>query len=471
MALMAKNKAKAAEAAAAAAVNHSSATRTATTGGSNSPLSSSSSPAIKKKKSSIHKKRRRRAPKGRTVDMTGGISTLRQLQTKARAKAKIKAVKPSADATVLPTGAIPVVVSTTDAGGESNSSFDTNNTSNKGTQAKSVPGTGAPPAPPPPPTSGNTAGNGAVNPQPNRSQPTSTSIVSAQRTESIPVVAAESAPVSVPAAHAVTPPTTPSTFDNDSTIHEDVEAGVGRRSKKETTTSFRARSCFVYSIIGTLMCLLLAVALLVPLGIIQVPEHWSNKPLPFPTESSPSPSPTIPNVPTTPSIMTGTWTPTLPTPSLLDPSTHDVRFETILDIVIQQYLSVFGNGGNINSNGNTTDKDDVISILMDSNTPEFAALSWLILQDTYIVMDPKNESPITPREEIEQRYALSVFFYATLGETWMNDYEFLSPQPSCDWKRGAEKGGVYCEGEGMTGSTSSATTLILGTCLSYRLFH
>jgi hypothetical protein len=221
------------------------------------------------------------------------------------------------------------------------------------------------------------------------------------------------------------------------------------------------------------MCLLLAVALLVPLGIIQLPEEWSTNPLPFPTTetSSPRPSPIHQNL--FPTTFSGTWTPTLPTPSLLDPSTHDVRFETLLDIVIQQYFSVFGNGrGNSNSHSNgsgsnTTDKEDVLSILMDPNTPEFAALSWLILQDDYIVLDPNNGSPITPsREEIEQRYALSVFFYATLGEIWTKDYEFLSPKPSCDWKNEAENRGVYCEGKGMgmPGSTSSATTLILGTC-------
>jgi hypothetical protein len=81
-------------------------------------------------------------------------------------------------------------------------------------------------------------------------------------------------------------------------------------------------------------------------------------------------------------------------------------------------------------------------LVSDPSTPQFAALSWLAESD------PANlplES--TPLSVFQDRFILATLYFSTNGESWTNQYNFLSAADICDWNIGTLDGtnGVSCD--------------------------
>ena len=81
--------------------------------------------------------------------------------------------------------------------------------------------------------------------------------------------------------------------------------------------------------------------------------------------------------------------------------------------------------------------------LMDTSTPQYAALEWLADKDpAYWDLDT------TPLETITDRYIVSLVYFALGGEGWRVQHNFLSEGSICGWNDGGDGGafeGVGCE--------------------------
>jgi Leucine-rich repeat (LRR) protein len=86
----------------------------------------------------------------------------------------------------------------------------------------------------------------------------------------------------------------------------------------------------------------------------------------------------------------------------------------------------------------------------DPLSPQSVAIAWLAHADGYASQDA----------ELEMRYALACFYFATVSPkmTWTNDLRFLSPASVCQWND--QDKGVFCDDEG------NVVQLILGQYLS-----
>jgi hypothetical protein len=71
-----------------------------------------------------------------------------------------------------------------------------------------------------------------------------------------------------------------------------------------------------------------------------------------------------------------------------------------------------------------TDED----ILLDADTPQGQARLWLIDSD------PTNVDPCT-YITLHQRYALATLYYASNGDEWIDNTEWLQGQHECDWTK------------------------------------
>lgn len=79
--------------------------------------------------------------------------------------------------------------------------------------------------------------------------------------------------------------------------------------------------------------------------------------------------------------------------------------------------------------------------LDDESSPQFKALTWV--SNT----DPANTSVgITPIETIKTRYVAAVIYYALGGESWTNQYNFLSEGDVCTWNQNSA--GISCNSGG-----------------------
>ena len=67
-------------------------------------------------------------------------------------------------------------------------------------------------------------------------------------------------------------------------------------------------------------------------------------------------------------------------------------------------------------------------ILFDEDSPQGQARVWLL--DT----DPANVDPCT-YSTLHQRYALATFYYATRGDEWIDNTEWLKGFHECDWTK------------------------------------
>jgi hypothetical protein len=89
------------------------------------------------------------------------------------------------------------------------------------------------------------------------------------------------------------------------------------------------------------------------------------------------------------------------------------------------------------------DHDD----LADPNSPQYRAAVWISEEDAL-------QLPIKPdSERFLQRYSLAVLYYATQGEQWKHDLNFLTVRSECNWHDRLEREdtdeiidmGVYCD--------------------------
>lgn len=95
--------------------------------------------------------------------------------------------------------------------------------------------------------------------------------------------------------------------------------------------------------------------------------------------------------------------------------------------------------------------DDPNSIFKDQSSPQYRAFNWLAHNDAY----RRNNLDSISDQELIDRYALAVLYYADLGLTWNNQLNFLSPVSACSWNNGIDSedenaAGVYCSGNEVT---------------------
>lgn len=75
-----------------------------------------------------------------------------------------------------------------------------------------------------------------------------------------------------------------------------------------------------------------------------------------------------------------------------------------------------------------------------SGSPQAMAFDWIVRND------PAQLDPVTvSAREIQERYILGVFFYATGGAEWVDRFDFLSQRHSCNWRNLDFGMGVLCD--------------------------
>jgi hypothetical protein len=75
--------------------------------------------------------------------------------------------------------------------------------------------------------------------------------------------------------------------------------------------------------------------------------------------------------------------------------------------------------------------------LQDDSSPKFLALHWLANNDPMVL-----DLDSTPTVILVKRYLLDVLYFATSGEGWENQHNFLSASLVREWNSG--EGGVFC---------------------------
>mmetsp|Transcript_3846 Transcript_3846/g.5879 ORF Transcript_3846/g.5879 Transcript_3846/m.5879 type:complete len:652 (+) Transcript_3846:77-2032(+) len=83
---------------------------------------------------------------------------------------------------------------------------------------------------------------------------------------------------------------------------------------------------------------------------------------------------------------------------------------------------------------------DLLEPLTDKTSPQYKAALWLAEQDTNVTWPIETAAQFS---EFLQRYAATVFYYATDGDnSWLNKANFLSPDKHiCDWNAPVLEGG------------------------------
>jgi hypothetical protein len=69
------------------------------------------------------------------------------------------------------------------------------------------------------------------------------------------------------------------------------------------------------------------------------------------------------------------------------------------------------------------------AILVDHDPLHVDAKKWLCDDDTWV--PPEND--FDPDRLWNERYAMAVFYYSTIGNGWKNDDGWLSPTSVCTW--------------------------------------
>ena len=86
----------------------------------------------------------------------------------------------------------------------------------------------------------------------------------------------------------------------------------------------------------------------------------------------------------------------------------------------------------------------------DVRSPQSRALNWMVYEDPLQLEPPRSAAETN---KIAQRFALTVLFYATGGETWVSSHNFLSGEDECEWNsvddRGYFSGAGQCDRDGM----------------------
>jgi hypothetical protein len=93
-------------------------------------------------------------------------------------------------------------------------------------------------------------------------------------------------------------------------------------------------------------------------------------------------------------------------------------------------------------------------LLKDINSPQFKALTWLANDDTAnMTIGVESEAAI------KTRYVAAVLYYAFQGDTWTNNYSFLSDRETCSWNQRFLDGyhGHSCGADGTVESFQTRT--------------
>ena len=95
-----------------------------------------------------------------------------------------------------------------------------------------------------------------------------------------------------------------------------------------------------------------------------------------------------------------------------------------------------------------------VESLADVSAGPGRALMWLADEDTAMV-----DLDTSTQREIQERFAVSALFFATMGEEWDDTLNFLSEQSVCNWNDGQSLG-VFCDESG------TVTSLNIGKLFS-----
>jgi hypothetical protein len=160
--------------------------------------------------------------------------------------------------------------------------------------------------------------------------------------------------------------------------------------------------------LGASLALLLVVGVILGVAILERDSpSIESSPAPTPTQS-PAPTPT-PNQSPTP---TPTQSPAPTAAPTACTSLDCLRRKEILLLLLQNEVSA-------------------AEALQDESSPQFQALRWLATEDT-AVLDLESTSPVI----LVERYVIAVLYFATNGEGWVNQCNFLSPASVCAWNNG-----------------------------------
>jgi hypothetical protein len=185
-------------------------------------------------------------------------------------------------------------------------------------------------------------------------------------------------------------------------------------------------------LIASVMCVLFCLVVVVPLAVILPKEKnsGSNSVIIFDPNS---------NTTNSNSTFGGGSSPPTGTPSLapsfsIEDMEESAKFQAIIQVILPLYSTIFGG-----------DEVELLeTTLLSRGTAQFQALNWMVYDDLFVQLDDSGLLR-TPEFEVQQRYALAVFYFATTGPNWNNQYDFLSPYDSvCSWGIGEENRGAVC---------------------------
>jgi hypothetical protein len=98
--------------------------------------------------------------------------------------------------------------------------------------------------------------------------------------------------------------------------------------------------------------------------------------------------------------------------------------------------------------------------LLKDDSPQSKALQWLVWQD------PAKLEPTASERQIQERYILAVFYFATTGEEWLDSYDFISEKHVCDWKNHDFGMGVTCDQ-----ASNTVQAILIGMYCTAFLFY
>ena len=84
-----------------------------------------------------------------------------------------------------------------------------------------------------------------------------------------------------------------------------------------------------------------------------------------------------------------------------------------------------------------------IEDLQDSSSPQYSALDWMAETDS-----ASGQADLSS-DQLVERFALVMLYYATGGINWSDQVNFLSPSSDiCNWKGQGDRGVLGCNDEG-----------------------
>jgi hypothetical protein len=167
------------------------------------------------------------------------------------------------------------------------------------------------------------------------------------------------------------------------------------------------------------LALLLLVAGITALGLsLPSKESKSTDRSSFQHTSSPSLRATF--SPTVPLAETPTSSP--PSPTQAPTTSPSPKTPSLMMIMQQKLLPISGEA------------------LFDESAPQFAAVEWLVHKDP-----ARMELESLENDSLKERYVAALLYFALGGDTWFDQYGFLSSSSVCEWNSVSGMG-VFCSG-------------------------